>query len=216
MSDRLVDIEADEKIEAKNRERERKRLYNVARLKIPGIKERIRFLAKERSKLPEVREKSRIAAKKWFEKPGNKEKRREKARLSYLNPERQKTARMNTKRINSNPNRRFKIYQWSAINRGHQFSLTFDNFMTFWKKPCTYGGCEIETIGLDRVDSSIGYTLENTVSCCAIHNKTKNNLSKECFIEACRKVAAVADLFQKRTIDVEMVNISEIEQPYNG
>jgi hypothetical protein len=43
--------------------------------------------------------------------------------------------------------------------------------------------------GIDRVDSNIGYTLENCVPCCEAVNRMKMDLSKEEFIELCREIS---------------------------
>lgn len=49
--------------------------------------------------------------------------------------------------------------------------------MTFWQKPCFYGPHPIETIGLDRIDSTKGYTMDNLVSCCETCNRAKRHMS---------------------------------------
>lgn len=61
--------------------------------------------------------------------------------------------------------------------------------MTFWNQPCSYCGSEIKTIGIDRVDNSIGYSMNNSVSCCIICNRMKRNYKVEEFINHCKKVA---------------------------
>ena len=42
--------------------------------------------------------------------------------------------------------------------------------------------------GLDRVDNSEGYTLENVVSCCVVCNKAKGTMSYEDFMTYLRRV----------------------------
>lgn len=64
---------------------------------------------------------------------------------------------------------------------------------------CYYTGIEFDRIlddtnklthpTLDRIDSSKGYTKENVVICTWWSNISKNDLSKEDFIEMCKKVA---------------------------
>lgn len=78
---------------------------------------------------------------------------------------------------------RFKHYKRSAKVRGFEFMLTFEQFKTFWQLPCTYCGNEIPSIGLDRVDNSLGYLITNVVPCCLICNRMKLTLSKEAFLE---------------------------------
>ena len=52
---------------------------------------------------------------------------------------------------------------------------------TLKKKTCYYSGVTLTLTGetalsLDRIDDSIGYTRENTVSCASVVNKVKNEL----------------------------------------
>lgn len=71
------------------------------------------------------------------------------------------------------PAGRYSKYKASAKNRGIPFNLTLEEFLTFWQGACSYCGDTIATIGIDRVDSSIGYTLENCVPCCTMCNYIK-------------------------------------------
>ena len=59
------------------------------------------------------------------------------------------------------------------------FELTFEEFMFYWQKPCIYCGIEIETIGIDRINSSVGYKLDNCVPCCTRCNLVKLDYSME-------------------------------------
>lgn len=42
--------------------------------------------------------------------------------------------------------------------------------------------------GIDRVDSSLGYTVDNVVPCCKLCNQAKNNLSKQEFVDWVKRV----------------------------
>ena len=86
-----------------------------------------------------------------------------------------------------------KSYQTHAIERNLNFELTNDQFFTITKQICHYCGISPETIyksrnseyiynGIDRVDSNLGYTLDNVVACCKRCNQAKNNMSQEDFI----------------------------------
>ena len=79
-------------------------------------------------------------------------------------------------------------YRGGAKRRGLEFNLTEKEFESFWQVPCSYCGNEIETIGLDRIDSSRGYFLDNVTSCCAICNTMKLAMSRDIFLEQCQKV----------------------------
>lgn len=83
----------------------------------------------------------------------------------------------------------FSNYKYNASRRGYAFCLTFDEFIFFWQKPCNYCSAQIETIGIDRVDNSIGYEIGNVVPCCKVCNRGKDTLSREEFIGWCRRVA---------------------------
>ena len=78
-------------------------------------------------------------------------------------------------------------------NRSVLFELTPEQFKTLILQNCFYCGVEPRQIvkrphetllwnGIDRVDSSLGYVLENCVPCCKICNYAKHNLSKEEFL----------------------------------
>ena len=70
-------------------------------------------------------------------------------------------------------NGRFATYKAGAKKRSLAFGLTKDQFAAFWQLPCNYCGQEIATIGIDRVDSSLGYVVGNCVPCCIVCNKIK-------------------------------------------
>ena len=72
---------------------------------------------------------------------------------------------------------KYSEYRQNAKNRNFVFELTFEQFQSFWKKPCTYCGAEIETIGLDRKNSNAGYTIDNVSPCCYNCNRSKSDLS---------------------------------------
>lgn len=82
----------------------------------------------------------------------------------------------------------FKDYQKGAKRRSLDFSLSFEEFMLFWQCDCFYCGTEIDSIGIDRVDNSIGYCVDNCVSCCGTCNKMKSNLSKDEWFSHLKKV----------------------------
>lgn len=71
------------------------------------------------------------------------------------------------------PKGKFTNYKSSAKKRNLTFDLTMDEFMSFWQGNCNYCGDQIATVGIDRVDSDIGYTLDNCVPCCKRCNEIK-------------------------------------------
>lgn len=73
-------------------------------------------------------------------------------------------------------------YRRSRLERGIKMELDFDSFSKLINDPCDYCG-KINCRGIDRVDSSKSYTIENSVPCCKICNQMKNNMSLEEFME---------------------------------
>lgn len=84
---------------------------------------------------------------------------------------------------------KYSQYKYHSRRRNILFNLSFDEFRNFWNKPCYYCNGDISTVGLDRINSDIGYVIENCVSCCNICNYAKLKLTDKEYIEHCRKVA---------------------------
>jgi hypothetical protein len=103
----------------------------------------------------------------------------------------------NVRKRKGTPNYVINGIRGSAKTRGILFELTVDQLKSFWKQPCTYCGRAVETIGIDRVDSSKAYTLDNIVSCCTTCNYMKHILTAEEFIAHCQKVVDHAALTQR-------------------
>lgn len=87
------------------------------------------------------------------------------------------------------PGAKLTRFRGSAMRKGLAFELTLDTLLTaFWQKPCHYCGDPIETVGIDRVDSSKGYVPGNMVPCCSMCNFMKLTSSREDFIAKCKQV----------------------------
>ncbi len=72
----------------------------------------------------------------------------------------------------------------SAKKRNKYWELTEVAFYNIRKAPCAYCGTIVKSTtgsNIDRIDSNIGYTAENCVSCCSACNSAKNSLSVEQF-----------------------------------
>lgn len=82
----------------------------------------------------------------------------------------------------------YNRYVSSAKKRDHAFNLTFEEFSSFWQQPCTYCGDQIDTVGIDRIDSTIGYEIGNCVACCTICNRMKWALTKEEWFSQLKKI----------------------------
>jgi hypothetical protein len=93
-------------------------------------------------------------------------------------------------RINfKTPKGRFNHIKSGAIHRGYSFSLTFERFMNLWGKPCHYCGTNINGVGIDRIDNTVGYELTNCVPCCKTCNVMKNTQTQEEFINRCMTIS---------------------------
>lgn len=96
-----------------------------------------------------------------------------------------------------------KEYQYGARDRGLCWELTRDDVAFITKQNCTYCGCEPSRVmktdsltdhghyvynGIDRVDSTKGYIIDNVVACCTKCNWMKSNLSINDFKEHIMKI----------------------------
>lgn len=97
----------------------------------------------------------------------------------------------------------YGTYKLSAQRRGLSFELTEDQFRELSQKNCYYCGSSPINVrkhpvknstgdfvynGIDRVDNSIGYKLENCVACCTMCNRMKLNYSLESFHEQVTRI----------------------------
>jgi hypothetical protein len=87
------------------------------------------------------------------------------------------------------PIHRYRIYRVGAEQRDLSFDLTMEQFMLFWQLPCSYCSDPIETIGLDRIDGSRGYAIDNVVPCCFPCNTARMCQSQADFISRCARIA---------------------------
>ena len=91
----------------------------------------------------------------------------------------------------------YRHYIWGATSRGHEFSITIEEFERLTKQRCYYCGAnpgttEISSFGtgdylyngIDRIDNAKGYFIENCVPCC----HTCNTLKGTCTIEIAQKM----------------------------
>jgi len=77
-------------------------------------------------------------------------------------------------------------FKQKARSRGFEWNLTDEEALGLSKRECFY--CGISTSekyinGIDRIDSSKGYFMENVVSCCTLCNKAKSTLNQLKFFD---------------------------------
>ena len=93
----------------------------------------------------------------------------------------------------------YHAVQRHTENRNLCFELTEQQVMDIVFCNCFYCGCEgsntirntyeeIKWNGLDRIDSSKGYTIDNVVPCCKYCNQAKNNLTQDEFYDWIKRV----------------------------
>ena len=83
---------------------------------------------------------------------------------------------------------RFLRLKTGAKQRHKELGIDFEDFKELWKENCYYCGDEVNTAGLDRVDSSKGYIKGNIVRCCEKCNRAKNNMDINEFLIHCKKI----------------------------
>lgn len=95
----------------------------------------------------------------------------------------------------------FSNYKFSANKRGYVFEIDYNYFKKLISDKCFYcGSINSNKIsekgrskynndkyilyynGIDRMDNSLGYTIENCVSCCSICNMAKKSMPFDKFI----------------------------------
>ena len=87
----------------------------------------------------------------------------------------------------------------SAIKRHQLFELNISDVINCWNTQahiCAYSGRlmtleagKLNTVSIERIDSAIGYTLENTILVCQAINRMKSDFGFEEFYNLCRDVA---------------------------
>jgi hypothetical protein len=83
----------------------------------------------------------------------------------------------------------FRQYKQGARVRDIEFSLTLDQFKTLVESPCYYTGRPPSPYnGIDRLDNTKGYTVENCVPCCSDVNYAKRTMAYSDFLKMCQEV----------------------------
>lgn len=87
----------------------------------------------------------------------------------------------------------------SAAKRNQEFALTLADIVGCWNDQwgvCAYSGRnmtleagKLNTVSIERIDSTKGYTVDNTILVCQAINRMKSDFGFEDFYELCRDVA---------------------------
>jgi len=106
-------------------------------------------------------------------------------------------------KINSTIEGRARIFllnaKRSAHKRNQEFSISINDIVQCWIKQnqiCAYTGREmtleagmLNTVSIERINSKIGYTVDNTILVCQAINRMKSDFGFEEFYEMCKDVA---------------------------
>lgn len=88
---------------------------------------------------------------------------------------------------------RYSTYKTNALKKGREFCLTIEQFDSITSQPCHYCGQydfyeDMKFTGVDRIDSSKGYSAENCVSCCRSCNAMKSDNDVSEWLEKIKKI----------------------------
>lgn len=94
----------------------------------------------------------------------------------------------------------FCRYKQTAKRRKVSFDLTILEFRILVERSCHYcgdapaqvarakSGETLKYNGVDRVNNSLGYSVENSVSCCGVCNRWKSSMSRDEFLKHIEKI----------------------------
>lgn len=88
------------------------------------------------------------------------------------------------------PMGRYLEYKRRGKRDDIEFNLTLEEFTSFWNLQCTYCGADIDGVGLDRTDNTLGYSMTNCVPCCSYCNRMKASRPLSEWLGHLRKVIA--------------------------
>lgn len=86
------------------------------------------------------------------------------------------------------PKGRLNSVKSSAKTRKIDYFLTDEIALKILSLPCYYCGNTLK-IGIDRLDSNVGYIEQNCVPCCEMCNYMKRTYSKDKFINQCKIIS---------------------------
>lgn len=155
-----------------------------------------------------TRIKNGVAAKTWYYVCKHPCGRTRKFRSIELNKDKQPCKKCEAGKLRMNESRliialaEYRKYKGSAKKRSHDFKISFEDYIFLAEAPCNYcgrmpfekkylpSGRSIEGReafvllgGIDRLDSSMGYTPENCVPACWVCNRAKSTLTMEEWLE---------------------------------
>jgi len=121
------------------------------------------------------------------------------------NPE--KVKEMKQQRVNCMESQ-YGVYQTSAKMKNLEFTIPLETFLEYVQLPCYYCGIIQEKgfNGLDRLDSSAHYTVENCVGCCEMCNMMKGTISPSVFVHRVEHILTNLRLIEGTLYPTEFSN----------
>ena len=107
----------------------------------------------------------------------------------------------------------YKRYKDNARIRKLDFKLSFEQFLNLTQQNCHYcgsgpsnfskgnGNGDFKYNGIDRIDNSKGYFIENCVTCCEDCNKAKRDKPYNEFLEWIQKLVQHSDILFKGVVN---------------
>lgn len=119
-----------------------------------------------------------------------------------------KVKKINETKINSIESQ-YGVYKTSAITKRLEFKITKDEFTDMVKRPCYYCGIIKDKgfNGIDRLDSSENYKIENCVSCCEMCNMMKGTTGPNIFVHRVEHILTHLKLIEGNLYPDEFENI---------
>lgn len=81
---------------------------------------------------------------------------------------------------------KYRTYEHQAKSKGNEWNLTLEQFALILSLPCEY--CGQRGGGVDRIDNTKGYSIENTAPCCKFCNYMKRDYAVEEFLAHISKI----------------------------
>lgn len=78
-------------------------------------------------------------------------------------------------------------FKCNALNRNIKFDLTYEQATKLCEQNCFYCGCP-RCLGIDRLDNSKDYTIDNCVPCCRCCNRMKMDLTPSYFLSQIKNI----------------------------
>lgn len=103
-------------------------------------------------------------------------------------------------------------FKCNAKVRNISFDLTKEEVQNICEQSCFYCG-KLRCLGIDRLDNSKGYTIDNCVPCCGCCNKMKMDLTPTFFFEQIKKIY---DLHKESSTTIPKGSTSKVKVDGNG